>query len=188
MRHTLIGGKFKNRLLASPKGQLTRPTTALLRKSVFDILRPHLQEAHFLDLFAGSGAMGLEALSQGASTATFVDSSKEAILCIEKNVDALGLEDVTTILRGDVLAALKKFPENSFDIVYADPPYAQAHIRVELLHSLDHHPVVKKGGFVLLEEEYPSKQTLPPLKNYLHLDARHFGKSLLHQYRRRPID
>ncbi len=148
------------------------------------MLRPSLEGAFFLDLYAGSGAMGLEALSQGAAHATFIDSSKEAISCIEQNVQKLGVEKSVTVLYGDVLAQIKKLPRDSFDILYADPPYDQAVSHIALLEFLDLHPLVKKGGLVLLEEGYPSVISLPQLKNFFLKESRHFGNSLLHQYRR----
>jgi 16S rRNA (guanine966-N2)-methyltransferase len=181
-RFSIISGKFKNHPLKAPKSQKTRPTTALLRKSVFDILRPSIEGSSFLDLYAGSGAMGLEALSQGASHATFVESSKEALLCIQENIRTLCLKNSATILFGNALAVIKKLPKESFDILYADPPYSQAKDLLLLLAFLDVHPLVKKGGLIVLEEGSPSQCTFPLFKTLIHKDTRGFGKSLLHQF------
>ena len=89
----ILGGTFRNRLLKSPKGEQTRPTLAVMRKSVFDILQTQIEGAAFLDLYAGSGAMGLEALSRGASHATFVDANRFALSCIEDNICLLKVEN-----------------------------------------------------------------------------------------------
>ena len=88
----IIAGEFRNRLLKSPKSLQTRPTLAILRKAVFDILQPYIHQAHFLDLFAGSGLMGIEALSRGASHTTFVDNDRNAIRCIRENISLLNLQ------------------------------------------------------------------------------------------------
>lgn len=124
--------------------------------------------------------MGLEALSQGALHATFIDSSKEALQCIRKNIELLHLEKQTTVLFGDVFSLIKKLPKESFDILYADPPYSQASELLTLLEFLDTHPLVKKGGLVLLEEGTSS--SFPPLKTLVHKETRRFGMSIVHQF------
>ena len=90
----IIGGKFKGRLIKTPKGEKTRPTSAILRKAVFDICQNQITDARFLDLFAGSGAMGLEALSRGASHATFVERDKHSVSCLKENLALLNLRFV----------------------------------------------------------------------------------------------
>lgn len=179
----LLSGRFRGRPLKSPKGNKTRPTTALLRKSVFDSLRPCMEEALFLDLFAGSGAMGLEALSGGAAHATFVDESREAIRCIEENISLLHVQNETTVIQGDVLKILKRLT-TSFDIIYSDPPYEKAALQCEILTVLDQSPLLKPGCWVLLEEGYPSQLQLKEvsLQHLVYRDSRNFGKSLLHRF------
>lgn len=181
----IIGGSLRGRALKSPRSQ-TRPTLAITRKAVFDILRPHIDGASFLDLFAGSGAMGLEALSQGASHATFIDSSKESIRCIRENIQTLQLEDSTAVFQADVQTALKKL-KKPFDIVYIDPPYADAALLTPILKTLDQSSILTDSAIVLVEEGYPSRLNLDKLAltTLRHKDARHFGKSLLHQYRKK---
>src|SRR5436305_1632219 len=98
----IIAGTFKNRRLIAPKGDATRPTTEQLRESLFNICQHYLEGAHFLDLFAGSGAMGLEALSRGASYATFVDNNKESVGYIHANVEALKVGGHSKVICGDV--------------------------------------------------------------------------------------
>lgn len=179
----VIGGTLRNRPLKAPKTTLTRPTTAILRKSVFDIVRPFIQGATFLDLFAGSGAIGIEALSNGASHATFVDQNQEAIRCIHENLKTLKLEEQAAVIQGSVMSVLKRL-KTSFDLIYCDPPYDKAALHLEILAFLDASSLIKSGGYVFLEEAYPSKLDLDklPLKNLLHKNSRHFGKSLLHQF------
>ena len=118
----IVGGHFRGRILKVPKGQTTRPTSDRLREAFFNSLGPRIEKAHFLDLFAGSGAMALEALSRGARHATLIEQSKEAFRVIKENIKTLGLEGQTTLLFGDAYRHLPKL-KGPFDIVYIDPPY-----------------------------------------------------------------
>lgn len=202
----IIGGKFRNRLLKTPKGEKTRPTLAVMRKAVFDILQSHIEGAHFLDLYSGSGAMGLEALSRGASHATFVESNRDAFHCIEENTRMLKIQEHCTLISYDALLALKKMAREgqTYDIVYVDPPYtvgrsffAFSSLRVytpaarlrlfeEILLFFDTHSLLKKRGRLFLEEAAPAtlKGDLSHLKHLRHVDTRIFSRSTLHQFQR----
>lgn len=185
----IIGGKFRNRPLKTPKGEQTRPTLAVLRKAVFDILQSHIDDAKFLDLYAGSGAMGLEALSRGASHATFVEANRHAFACIEENTRLLEVQNQCTLLSYDTLLALKKLAKEGrrFDIIYVDPPYAPAaklRLLEEIILFLDTHPLLEPHGRLFLEEAapatfQPASQTLTTLR---HVDSRTFSRSTLHQF------
>ena len=182
----VLGGKFRSLLLQSPRGSQTRPTTSMLRKAVFDILQNTIEESRFLDLFAGSGAMGIEALSRGATHATFVESHKDALRCIKTNLAALKLEKEATVYSYDVFDVLKKLEkkEETFQIIYADPPYHITSIYDELLSYLDNSTLLSKGGILFLESLSPSPLKNLPLQHLVLTDQRRFGTSLLHQYRR----
>ncbi len=185
----IIGGTFRNRILKTPKGEQTRPTLAVMRKAVFDILQTQIEGARFLDLYAGSGAMGLEALSRGAAQATFVEANRNAFRCIEENTRLLEVQDHCKLMSYDTLLALKKLAkeERRFDIIYADPPYAPAaklRLLEEILLFLDTHPLLEKNGRLFLEEAAPatlSPQT-QPLTTLRHVDSRCFSRSTLHQF------
>ncbi len=178
----LIGGQFKGRHLKSPKGTATRPTTAILRKTVFDICREHVDHAHFLDLFAGSGAMGLEALSRGATHATFIDQDIHALRCLKENIALLKLEKQCNVIKGNALSLLKRL-KGPFDIIYVDPPYGQIPLD-ELLLFFDTSTLLAEGDLLFLEEASPSSQHLDKvvLDRLIHKDTRKCGKSLLHQF------
>ena len=120
----IIGGYFKGRILKAPKGPSTRPTQGMLRESVFNICQNEIQEARFLDLFAGSGAMGLEALSRGANHVTMVESNGKALAAIRENIALLQVASKTTIVPLDALQAIKKL-SSPFEIIYVDPPYSK---------------------------------------------------------------
>jgi 16S rRNA (guanine966-N2)-methyltransferase len=123
----VIAGDLGGRRVVTPRGSGTRPTSERIREALFSILGD-IAGLRVLDLFAGSGALGIEALSRGASHTTFVESAPAAISAIERNVDALELRQRSTILRSDVTAALRGPLAGSdpYDLVFLDPPYAQA--------------------------------------------------------------
>jgi 16S rRNA (guanine966-N2)-methyltransferase len=118
----VVAGACKGRRLQAPKGRRTRPTADRVREAVFSILGP-VEGLRVLDLCAGSGALGIEALSRGAVAAVFVDSDARAVAAIRRNLEALGLEG--SVHRRDVLAYLAGVP-GPFDLVFVDPPYDSA--------------------------------------------------------------
>jgi 16S rRNA (guanine(966)-N(2))-methyltransferase RsmD len=121
----IISGTYRGHPLRAPKGA-TRPTTDRTREAVFNLVqhRVALPGARVLDLFAGSGALGLEALSRGAATATFVEQHRGALGVIRRNAASLGVGERCTVLRADALRFLDAPPEAPYDLVLADPPYA----------------------------------------------------------------
>jgi 16S rRNA (guanine(966)-N(2))-methyltransferase RsmD len=177
----ILGGVFKGRLLSTPKSDTTRPTLAVMRQAVFNILQDSIEGAHVLDLYAGSGAMGLEALSRGASHVTFVETNPEACRCIKSNIETLNVAPQCKLLRYDVFLALKKL-RPTFDLIYADPPYANDTLLSKLLLLLDTHPLLHPSGTLFLEEADPSSLQIPPLTSLAYLNHRRFSRSLLHQF------
>ncbi|MCB1110478.1 MAG: RsmD family RNA methyltransferase, partial [Chlamydiia bacterium] len=113
----LTGGFLKNHSLKTPKGVATRPTSEKLRQSVFNICQHAIKDAHFLDLFAGSGAMGIEALSRGAAEATFIEKNPSALKALRENLMDLDLSPLATLHAGDVLTLLKKLKGKTFDLI-----------------------------------------------------------------------
>lgn len=123
----IIGGEARSRQIEAPKGMDTRPTQDKVRESLFNILRWDLEGRIVLDLFAGSGALGLEALSRGAAYAVFVDSSLQAAKIVESNVERLGFADRAKVIRADWKATVSTLAprlKGGFDLVFLDPPYA----------------------------------------------------------------
>lgn len=119
----IVGGSLGGRVLRAPSGAATRPTSEKVREAVFQILGS-VEDAHLLDLFAGSGALGLEALSRGAAHVTFVDSGKLAIASIRENLRVLDLEARATVVVGDAVAVARRPTTTPWRIVFIDPPYA----------------------------------------------------------------
>lgn len=182
----ILGGKFRGRLLQAPRTSQTRPTTSMLRKAVFDILQTVIEDTTFLDLFAGSGAMGIEALSRGAKHVTFVENHRDALRCIRQNLSTLQLEPQSTLYPLDVFDTLKKLEKRgqTFDIIYADPPYHKVSLYLELLSYLDSSPLLTPNGLLFLESPAPSPFKNPSLQHLVPIDERRFSTSLLYQYRR----
>ena len=147
----VIAGKYKRRILAAPKGQTTRPVPDRLKESVFNILTPWLGEARVLDLCAGTGAMGIEALSRGASWATFVDSWDGAIKVLKQNLKNLGVDEGYDVMARDALTALNRLSQagETFDFIFFDPPYA-SNLYQATLEELGRNALVTSGGQVLV--------------------------------------
>ncbi len=120
----VIAGKARSLPLKTLDGQGTRPTTDRIKETLFNILNPVLYGARFLDLFAGSGGIGIEALSRGCSFACFVDSSPAAVRIIRENLSFTHLDEQAEVLQSDVIAALGKLEgREAFDVIFMDPPY-----------------------------------------------------------------
>lgn len=186
----ILAGKFKGRLLKTPKGQTTRPTTSLVRKAVFDMVSPIIREASFLDLFAGSGGMGIEAFSRGAAHVTFVEKDPKALQAIATNLKAFKIEErAFTLLKGDVLALLKRLVkrEKEFEIIYIDPPYELAPILLpELLKLIDSSSLLTQGGILFVEAGSHISFPLASLNfPQLHFkESRRYGMTLLHIFQK----
>ncbi len=120
----IITGQAKGVQLNTPKGEVTRPTAARVKEAVFSMLQFDIEGRSVLDLFAGSGQLGLEAVSRGASDVTFVDKSKEAIAVIKENIKKTKLAESCNVYQTDYLDYIKRFATKQFDIIFLDPPYA----------------------------------------------------------------
>lgn len=120
----IIAGEFKGRRLKAPAGRTVRPTGDRVKEAWFSILQQSLPDARVLDLYAGSGALGLEALSRGAKAADFVETEQASLAVLKQNVQALEVEDRVTIHRMDAVRFAGRLQPAQYDVVFADPPYA----------------------------------------------------------------
>lgn len=191
----ITGGKFRSRRLQAPKGKNTRPTSGRLRATLFDICQSYIEGSTFLDVFAGAGAMGLEAISRGAEKAVFVEKARPAISCIRKNVQLLEAEDQVEILSGDVLDVLPRLVKQGrqFSIIYVDPPYEQSCrwkgktllYSEAVLKIIDEYGLLSPSGVLFLEE---AKGQVFDDESLLSLElhgSRNYGVSMLRQYHHR---
>jgi 16S rRNA (guanine966-N2)-methyltransferase len=161
----VVGGRLRGRMLAAPQSQSVRPTADRLREALFNILVHAYDDpiagARVLDLFAGTGALGIEAVSRGAAFALFVDDGAEARALIRENVAALGLGGTTRIFRRDATRLGPVYPLEPFDIAFLDPPYGRG-LAEQALVSAQSGGWLKPGALVLVEEAVDSKFAAPP--------------------------
>jgi 16S rRNA (guanine966-N2)-methyltransferase len=152
MKLRVIAGEFGGRRIDAPKGYEARPTSARAKEALFSSLESRFDftDADALDLYAASGALGIEALSRGARSAVFVDRDRAAVETIRANVEALRVEDRATIVRRDARAYVRAANPDAFDLVLADPPYADDSI-YETLKRLGEAGAVREGGAVVVE-------------------------------------
>ncbi|HTR12874.1 MAG TPA: 16S rRNA (guanine(966)-N(2))-methyltransferase RsmD [Roseiarcus sp.] len=161
----IVGGRFRGRILATPGSRAIRPTSERLRESIFDILEHRfpgrLEGARVADLFAGSGALGVEALSRGARFALFVDNGVEARALIRANVEALGLGGVTRIWRADATKLGPAPARGAFGIAFLDPPYGQG-LAKPALAALVEGGWLEPDALCVVEEAAKAEIVAPP--------------------------
>lgn len=168
----IIAGKYRSRQLKSLKGLALRPTSDRLRETLFNVLSPSIQGARFLDIFAGTGAIGIEALSRGASEVVFLENHPPAAKLIRQNLDALGIRSGFEVLVGDATRNLEKLAARTtnsvpaFDVVFLDPPYADAVEYDRVLTYLSASSLLKRSSIVVAE--HSRKLDLPELIGPLH--------------------
>jgi 16S rRNA (guanine(966)-N(2))-methyltransferase RsmD len=150
----VVAGKYGGRRLYAPKGQRARPTTDRVKESLFAILRADIPRARVLDLFAGCGNLGIEALSRGAAHCTFVDAGPTCVRVIRDNLAALGIErGQVRVIRGDARQLLGELAERgeSFDVVFLDPPYDGPHLVEDALRVVAASRVLSEEGVAVVE-------------------------------------
>jgi len=153
----VIAGTYRSRILKSLKGLALRPTSDRLRETLFNVLAPSISGARFADLFAGTGAIGIEALSRGAAEVVFIENHARAAALIRKNLDSLGIRSGFTVLPVDVLRGLEmlaskaKGAKSGFDFIFLDPPYAAAADYERVLRFLGAANLLAPGGMIVAE-------------------------------------
>lgn len=177
----ITGGFLKNQSLKTPKGDKTRPTSEKLRQSVFNIAQAYVENCAFLDLYAGSGAMGIEALSRGAKEATFIEKDRVALKTLRENITELDLSPLTTLIPGDVLLVLKRLKGKSFDLIYIDPPYENG-LQEKSLVLIDKFHLLHVGGLLFVEESSQKELETPFLTTMQLQKKRKVGSTSLYQF------
>ncbi len=170
----IIAGSARGRTLCAPKGMDTRPTQDYVRESLFNILQQETPEARVLDLFAGSGALGLEALSRGAEFAAFADVSPLAIACITKNSEELGFVDSVSIVKADWQAALDRWAREhrTFSLIFLDPPYKMTEIE-KISNHLSENALLDQGALLVIERRRGDQPHLN--RPFKQKDVRQYG-------------
>jgi len=154
----IIAGKCRSLPLKAPKGLDTRPTQDRIKETLFNMLQNEIPSSVFIDLFAGSGGIGIEALSRGAKHAYFIDHSKEAIDCINDNLNFAKLSLDATVIKGDIFSSLHMIKESSADIIFADPPYQEGY-EEHLLTALNNASYVTGDTLIIIEADLKNNFT-----------------------------
>ena len=145
-----VAGTARRLLLKTPDGYDTRPTSGRIKETLFNMLMPYLPGAVFVDLFAGSGGIGIEALSRGAAKAYFVENSNKAFECIMYNLEHTHLREKAVALKQDVFSAIRGSIKDTADIVFLDPPYNQEYER-RVLEILREAPFINEDTLIIVE-------------------------------------
>ena len=174
----IISGNYKGKKILLPKDKLTRPLKDLTKESIFNIIKHsklldvNLENSNILDLFSGVGSFGLECLSRGAAGVTFLESYKEVLTILKKNIDNLKQQGSSSIIEKDIFAenTLKKI-NNKFDIIFMDPPYKEKKL-VNLLDTIIKLKLLKDNGIIIIhrhkkeEDVFPNEFNIIIKKNY----------------------
>lgn len=179
----IIAGIFKGFKLQSFSGKNIRPTPSRIREAVFDIVGNQVVGVDFLDLFSGTGAVGIEAMSRGAKRVTFVDIDQKATNIIKNNLIKVKHSSCeTNIIRRDFVQAIKllNLKNNTFDIIFLDPPYNSNYF-LKTLQLIDQNPICKEGGIIIVQ--HPINTNIgSEFKNLLLIKERKYGSSKISIY------
>jgi 16S rRNA (guanine(966)-N(2))-methyltransferase RsmD len=178
----IVGGSLSGRVLRAPAGAATRPTSEKVREAVFNILGRAIDGAAVLDLFAGSGALGIEAVSRGAVHVTFVDSGKQAIKALTANLAELGIADRATVVHADVVRTVGR-GGGPWGLVFVDPPYA-SDLAVRAVAALPTESLAADATIVIEHD----RRHAPPdaVGSLLRTDQRRYGDTSVSFYTRGP--
>ena len=167
----VITGKARGVVLKTPEGLATRPTTDRVKEALFSIIQFDIPGCRVLDLFGGTGQLGIEALSRGATSAVFVDASETACKLIRENLRRTKLEGQATVIRGDYMEYLRRCRQ-TFDIIFLDPPYAEVFLE-NSLNCITEIDILQSGGIIISER---------PLDKELSWDFTGFSRSKDYKY------
>ena len=177
----VVAGSAKGVALKTPDGMLTRPTSDRVKEAMFSIVQFDIPAASVLDLFGGTGQLGIEALSRGAKSAVFVDCREEACRLIRENLKRTGLDREARVVRMDYLDFLKRNREH-FDIILLDPPYAEEFLEnsLKIITEID---ILQSGGIIIAERPL-GKVYLPDFEGFTRSRDYKYGNTLLTVYRK----
>lgn len=174
----IISGKARGTKLYTLENLATRPTLDRVKESIFNIIQNDIREARILDLFAGSGAIGLEAISRGASYAVLCDQSKDAVNIIRKNIEKTHFEEFVKVYNSNYVECLKKVEGQVFDVIYLDPPY-KTDYAVKAVEKIINLQLINEDSTIIIEtdEEQKVLKDLEKIKNIKMMDQRKYGRA-----------
>jgi 16S rRNA (guanine(966)-N(2))-methyltransferase RsmD len=174
----IIAGKARGRRLKDVPGDITRPITDRVKEALFNILGGDIIESSLLDLFAGTGSVGIEALSRGADFVRFNDIHRQAIETVRANLETCGLKDCAHVVKSDAFALLKSPPDRRFDYIFIAPPQYKE-LWLHALDELDQNPGWLAADGWLLVQIDPVEYQRPPLVHFREIEQRRYGSTLL---------
>lgn len=180
----IVAGRYRSRLIKAVEGQSTRPTLDKVKEALFTKLGPSVSGKAALDLFAGSGNIGLEAISRGMQPVIFIDGAQAAITVIHQNIKSLGCEAETQVYRMDAFQALRYLAKQAhqFYLVYLDPPYLKVDLQA-ILEALKHYDLITEDSIIVIES--PSDALLTQHAAFILEKTAVYGTVALHYYRRK---
>ena len=178
----IVAGKNKGNILKSPKDLSVRPTSEKVREALFDILGTSVRETCFLDLFAGTGAVGIEALSRGAKKAIFIEKEQKCIKIIKENLEKTENSQNAVVYKIDFLSGLKLLARKDYllDYIFLDPPYSRGLVNISLL-EISNLPILRKSGWIIAQH-YKKEKVMENLSNLRLFDQRRYGECYLSFY------
>ncbi len=181
----IIGGMYKGRRLKSPGESMVRPTLAKIREAFFDIVGPDIQDAAFLDMYAGTGAIGIEALSRGARTACFIERSRAVATLLSKNLAFMD-SNLYVVMMMDVKRAMEQIEKKNerFDIAYVDPPYRDVHAYTDIVSGLLKRDMMKEACVIGIEHDRTVQNILQGVISDMTMKTYRYGDTYLTIVRR----
>lgn len=179
----VISGKVRGLALKTIEGNSTRPTRDMVREALFSIIVNHVPGSNFLDLFAGSGAIGIEALSRGAKYSMFIDKNPECIKIIKENLKKANFIEQAEVCLIDYKKAISKLDENMYDIIYIDPPYNKK-MGIDAINMISEKNVLTNDGIIVLETD--TDEPVPDtVGQYEKFNYKRYGRNILSLFRRK---
>ncbi|MCM8785367.1 MAG: 16S rRNA (guanine(966)-N(2))-methyltransferase RsmD [Candidatus Omnitrophica bacterium] len=179
----VISGIYKGRKLKFIKDQNIRPTKDVVREAIFDSLREWIVGKKVVEIFAGSGILGIEAVSHGAKKVIFIEKDKKGIEVIKENIKSLGIEKKCEILKGDCEYEIEKLENIKYNLVIGDPPYDFSVSKLQrIIEKIKELNILKKGGIMVIEYDY--KKEIPVVEGYEVIKRRKYGRTSLTYLRR----
>jgi 16S rRNA (guanine966-N2)-methyltransferase len=179
----IVAGKNKGNILKSPKDLSIRPTSQKVREALFDILGPDIEETYFLDLFAGTGAVGIEALSRGAKKAIFIEKETKCIKIIKENIEKTKNSQNAIVYKIDFSVGLKLLSKKDYplDYIFLDPPYSKGLVNISLL-EISNLLRLRKNGWIIAQH-YKKEKVMENLNDLRLFDQRRYGECYLSFYK-----
>ncbi|HOK56858.1 MAG TPA: 16S rRNA (guanine(966)-N(2))-methyltransferase RsmD [bacterium] len=179
----VISGLYKGRKLKFIKDKEIRPTKDIVREAIFDTLRGWIVNKKVLEMFAGSGILGIEAISNGAKKIIFIEKDKRGIKVIKENIESLGIEKKCEVIKGDCEYEIEKLQNMKYDLIIGDPPYEFPISKLErIMQKILELNILKKNGIMVIEHQF--KREMPVIEGYEIIKKRKYGKSCLTYFRR----